>query len=157
MSCCKTNSTVTNHCQKMLCPNCEQACALVSLKTCLHQVLHPENQQLTDENYAFCSNIHCHVGYFSESHMIPKEKLRAFQKPYQPMLCYCFDISEQQFRKELEEERDGEIGDSPASKSLAFITAQTKEKRCACEIRNPSGRCCLAQFKQVRLEHAKNK
>jgi len=130
---------------------------LVSLKTCLHQVLHPENQQLTDETYAFCPNLQCKVGYFSKSHMIPKEKLRAFQKPYEAMLCYCFDISEQQLRMELEEERDEKNGDSPTSRSQAFVTTQTKAKRCASEIRNPSGQCCLAQFKQVRLEHAKSK
>jgi len=35
----------------------------------------------------------------------------------------------------------------------AFVIQQTKEGLCACESRNPSGRCCLADFRRLEQEH----
>jgi hypothetical protein len=53
-------------------------------------------------------------------------------------LCYCFDVTESTVLEELE--RTGK------SQSKAFVMEQVKQKQCACEIRNPSGKCCLKDF-----------
>ena len=73
--------------------------------------------------------------------MIPKISLRAFQSNQDVMLCHCFDVSESDYRTALQH------GSSEAIK--AFVVQQTKDKLCACESRNPAGRCCLASFKQM--------
>ncbi len=112
----------------------------------LHQVQSPDNQHIPEDDYAFCANMDCHLGYFSASHVFPKDKLRAFQPNQTAMLCYCFDISQSDYSKALQS------NESEAMK--AFVVQQTKDQLCACESRNPSGRCCLVDFKRMEDEYA---
>jgi len=111
----------------------------------LHQVQFPDNQSISENGYAFCSNRDCTTGYFSVSDMIPKASLRVFRYDQEAMLCHCFDISESVYRIAL--------GDGTAEAMKAFVVQQTKDGLCACESRNPSGRCCLASFKQMEKAH----
>ncbi len=111
----------------------------------LHQIQFPQNQHLSEGGYAFCANRECHTGYFSTADMIPKTVLRAFQPGRESMLCHCFDISDSAYRTALAD------GSAPAIK--AFVVQQTKAALCACESRNPLGRCCLAAFRQMEKEH----
>ncbi|MDQ6988677.1 MAG: hypothetical protein Q9M19_02250 [Mariprofundaceae bacterium] len=138
MSCCSANISkkVRSHC-----PKCDEPCLNMSSHTLLHQVQFPDNQKITQDDYAFCPNHLCHVGYFSPSHMIPKQKLRAFKESQKAMLCYCFDISEHLYQSALESGTFKPIKE--------FVIQQTKLASCACETRNPSGRCCLAHFKDM--------
>ena len=126
---------------RVVCPACDQQCFSVSRQTMLHQIQFPDNQSMPKGDYAFCANRDCHTGYFSASDMIPKTSLRAFQSNQNAMLCHCFDVSESAYRAALQ------AGASEAIK--AFVVQQTKEKLCACESRNPAGRCCLVSFKQM--------
>jgi len=128
------------------CPACGQSALPVSLQTMLHQLQTPLNQQISDGDYVFCANSTCDAGYFSASDTILKTKLRAFHAGQQTMLCHCFDISEAVYRSALT--------DGTAEAIKAFVVQQTKAKLCACESRNPSGRCCLASFKQMEKAHA---
>jgi len=107
----------------------------------LHQIQFPDNQSIPEGDYALCVNRDCATGYFSASTIIPKSTLRAFQAGDEAMLCYCFDISESTYRSAL--------GDGTAEAMKAFVVQQTKEGLCACESRNPSGRCCLASFRKM--------
>jgi len=111
----------------------------------LHQVQFPDNQDIAEGDYACCANPDCNTGYFSTSSTIPKSRFRAFQPGQLAMLCHCFDISKPVYRRALAE------GTAEAIK--AFVVQQTKEKLCACESRNPSGRCCLADFKRMEKAH----
>jgi len=111
----------------------------------LHQVQFPDNRSLAVDDYSFCPNRNCTTGYFSPSTAIPKSKLRAFQSEQGAVLCYCFDISEAVYRTALD--------DGTAAIIKAFVVQQTKAGLCACESRNPSGRCCLAAFRQLEKEH----
>jgi len=60
------------------------------------------------------------------------------------MLCHCFDIAESTYRNAL--------ADGTAEATKAFVVQQTKDGLCACESRNPSGRCCLASFRPMEKE-----
>ena len=140
MTCCAHRSQV-NH----TCLECGSSCQSVSLRTMLHQVQFPDNQTIGEGDYAFCANRDCHIAYFSDEYRIPKASLRAYQSHQPAMLCYCFDISESNYRKAL---RDGS-----AKAMKSFVVQQTREKLCACEVRNPSGRCCLAEFKKMENIH----
>jgi len=136
-ACCHTTIEKT----QLLCPECNQSCLPVSRQTMLHQVQFPENQRIPENNYAFCANRNCTAGYVSISAIIPKSQLRAFQSDRKSMLCHCFDISESAYRTAL--------ADSSAAAIKAFIVQQTKDGLCACESRNPAGRCCLADFRKM--------
>lgn len=57
------------------------------------------------------------------------------------MLCYCFDVSVSHYQSALE------AGISKPIKT--FVVEQTKSGFCACKTSNPSGRCCLADFKRL--------
>ncbi len=138
---CSCNTTKPG---RVPCPGCHRQGRPVTMQTVLHQVRYPHNQQLATDHYAFCANADCDIGYFSPSATISKAQLRAFQPARQPMLCYCFDISRASYRRAL--------SDGTAEKIKAFVMEQTKQGLCACTIRHPSGRCCLADFRSI--EHA---
>jgi len=133
------------------CPACGQNGHAVTTQTLLHQVQFPDNQQLSDGNFAFCANRACAVGYFTADTTIPKSRLRAFQPGERPMLCHCVDISVAQYRTALQSDDANAIkpNDIKPNDIKQFVIAQTKQKRCACESRNPSGRCCRADFKKL--------
>ena len=48
------------------------------------------------------------------------------------MLCYCYEITWQDYY------------DNPSLKD--YVIEQTRQGNCECEIKNPSGRCCLRDF-----------
>jgi len=111
----------------------------------LQQVQFPDNQNLAAGDYGFCANIDCKAGYFSSSACIPKSKLRAFKSNQDVMLCHCFDISESTYQAAL--------SNATAEAIKSFVVQQTKAGLCACESRNPSGRCCLADFRRMEKAH----
>lgn len=111
------------------------------MKTVFHQVKFPEVLNIETGNYFHCAKKKCSVGYFSqEGLVISKHQLRAFDE-LSNKLCYCFDINAEQYRQSLK--------DNTASEIKNFVIQKTKSGDCACEIRNPSGQCCLAGFKRL--------
>jgi len=115
------------------------------MKTLWHQVLFPYNRDLVEDHFDFCADRDCTTGYFSSSIRIPKSQMRVFQPGRQAMLCHCFDIAEAVYRAAM--------ADGKAAAIKAFVIQQTKAGLCACEARNPSGRCCLAAFRQIEKAH----
>jgi len=85
----------------------------------------------------FCRDPDCEVVYFGEDNsVILKTELRTEvgikDKSEQAMICYCFGVTHAAASR------------SPHIK--AFVIEQTRNQLCACEIRNPSGKCCLKDF-----------
>jgi len=99
--------------------------------------------RLTQAEYRFCSHAGCKVVYFaadgrrfstSDVRVPVWQKLPFGDRP----VCYCFGESEASIRVELEA-----TGRSLAVERIReHITAQ----RCACELRNPRGACCLGDM-----------
>jgi hypothetical protein len=52
-------------------------------------------------------------------------------------ICYCFGFT----RKDIEDE----IAETGCSAVADRISAEVKAGRCACEVKNPSGKCCLGE------------
>jgi hypothetical protein len=79
------------------------------------------------------------VVYFGEDETFRREDaaVAVFQK--EPAgsrtLCYCFAVSEEDVRREI-----AETGRSTAGRRIAD---HVQAGRCACEIKNPQGSCCL--------------
>ncbi|MGZ5054731.1 MAG: putative iron-sulfur cluster-binding metallochaperone [Methylobacter sp.] len=139
--CCQNTSAKI----KQICPECGSTCKSVGMPTLYHQVRFPENQSLITDNYYFCSAKICLVGYFSSvNNIIPKQHLRSYQAIQNDALCYCFDIDANQYLSALK---------AHCAKHIKyFVIQRINAGECACEIRNPSGQCCLANFKRLENE-----
>lgn len=125
-----------------ICSQCGKSCKNISMKTILHHVKFPDILDIETDSYYFCADKSCSVGYFSEEgKIISKKQLRVFTEPKHNKLCYCFDINIEQYIEALK--------DKTAITIKEFVIQKTKSGDCACEIRNPSGLCCLSYFKQL--------
>ena len=137
--CCPTHTSTKT---KETCPECGSTCKSVVMPTLYHQVRFPENQAIIADNYYFCPAKTCPIAYFSNTgHTVPKQHLRSYQAIQNDALCYCFDIDTGQYLSALKDHRAEQI--------KAFVMQRTQAGDCACEIRNPSGQCCLANFKRL--------
>ncbi|GAW86111.1 conserved hypothetical protein [Bathymodiolus platifrons methanotrophic gill symbiont] len=126
----------------LVCPQCGISCKNISMKTIFHQVRFPEILDIETGSYYYCADKSCSVGYFSqEEKVIFKNQLKIFTELKNNKLCYCFDINTEQYVDSLK--------DGTAETIKNFVIQKTKVGDCACEIRNPSGQCCLANFKQL--------
>ncbi|MPY89493.1 MAG: (2Fe-2S)-binding protein [Luteitalea sp.] len=91
-------------------------------------------------DHRFCPDPRCHVVYFgADGTTYARNDLRVPVWQKEPfgdrMVCYCFGESERGIRTELEA--------SGHSAAVARIREHIAAGRCACELRNPQGRCCL--------------
>jgi hypothetical protein len=96
--------------------------------------------RLAPGDYRFCPDPSCEVVYFSAGgapFMTADVRVPVWQKMPagdRPM-CYCFGESEASIRAEIET-----VG---ASTAVERIRQHIDAERCACEVRNPRGACCL--------------
>jgi Zinc binding domain len=97
-------------------------------------------RRLTPDEYRFCADAECDVVYFNSQGMqfatqdvrVPVwQKLPFGTRP----VCYCFGESEASIR--------AEFASSGQSSAVERIREHIAAGRCACEIRNPRGACCL--------------
>lgn len=135
--CCASD---TGHPSVAICPVNGKHYSQVSQRTVLHQIRQSWQQNLTAQSYYFCDDPDCNVVYFgNDQQMILRDDMRevvgqkstASDKP----ICYCFDI------------RLTDIQTPATARRLKnFVTEHTRNAVCDCEIRNPSGKCCLRDF-----------
>ena len=133
-----TNNNKTTAPRKAACPINGLSYSGVKVKTILHQVKKPWQLSLPDQNYYFCDDPDCDVVYFGEdkSTLVRNDlRISVGQKSQgqKKTICYCFDV---QF-SDLDVDK---------VRARAFIVEQTKNGSCDCELRNPSGKCCLKNF-----------
>lgn len=100
---------------------------------------------LAAAGHRFCATASCPIVYFADGEAFSTDDVAVpvFQKEVvgQRTVCYCFQISEADLRREIEA-----TGESTASQR---VTAHVKAGRCACEIKNPQGTCCLGNIGAV--------
>lgn len=126
------------------CPQCDQKGKRVPINT-VKSLLKPRSlRNIADEPYFFCKTSDCEAVYFSSRSQFSTSDVRVavFQKETAQdcLVCYCFGFS----RAEIQ--ADAQTGQASIATQ---ITAWTKAKKCACEIRNPQGSCCLGNVRQV--------
>src|SRR6266436_4694265 len=136
-TCCQVDGTAA----RAGCPSCGQAGRPVSRATvgALARV-EVEAPHLAAKHYRFCETPSCLVVYFApEGVRIKRDEVRVavHQKDTGPdvPLCYCFGYT-----------RAGLVGEGEAA--LAFASAELKARRCACDVKNASGRCCLGDLRR---------
>ena len=140
--CCSSNSSNLNKASnKHICPSNNQAYSKVATKTIWHHLKEPWKVNalvLDKQSYFFCDDPDCDTVYFAEDNTeIKKSEIRiniGIKEPTNSsaLVCYCFGVTMQEATKNTE------IRD--------FVVQKTKEQVCACDTRNPSGRCCLKDF-----------
>ena len=123
--------------RKFSCPENHEDYVVVSKKTMIHHIKSPWKKILTEEQYYFCDDPECEVVYFGlKGSVIKKSELRTKvgikEKDDTALICYCFGVSKSAAKENAE--------------IKTYIKKNTKESLCACDIRNPSGRCCLKDF-----------
>ena len=97
-------------------------------------------------NYSFCPARDCSIVYFEdkgEHFSVDDLRIRVGLKVNDdPIpLCYCFGFDENDIRDEI---------DRTGSTSIAEkVSRLIREGLCACEVRNPSGVCCLGELNKT--------
>lgn len=128
------------------CPVCGNTGRSVEHKTVLHHIRHDLLDRVRNEAYRFCPDPACSLVYYGDGGVRfttddLRELVTAKTSGDSRPLCYCFGFNEGDARKEIA--RTGH------STIPAQISRLIKEGMCVCEVRNPSGACCLGQVNQT--------
>jgi hypothetical protein len=98
-----------------------------------------------DGSFFVCRSSSCSVVYFgSDGTVLTTDQVRmvpSFKNGGSDLICYCFEHTEAVLIEEVER--------SGRSTALESIESQLKAGNCACEIRNPDGRCCLKRARAL--------
>ncbi|GAB6034836.1 putative iron-sulfur cluster-binding metallochaperone [Galenea microaerophila] len=141
MSCCSSNGCTRSQTapSKLTCPLNGKAYRTVPKQTLLHHLKAPWRltPELLDEPFAFCENPECEVIYFNaKGQIFTQQDIRTpvghKSIADDALICYCFGVDRKTARSQPEVKE--------------YVVQQTKSHLCACESRNPSGRCCLKDF-----------
>ena len=127
------------------CPGCGRAGREVGRITPMALLRPRALARLEPGPYRFCAVGDCPIVYFGTGEPFRCEDLLVpvFQKEREGFrtVCYCFDLSEDQVVREVEGSR--------TSASAERIRRLVQAERCACEVRNPQGTCCLGNVSAV--------
>ncbi len=127
------------------CPDCGHAGRKVGRITLL-ALLRPEAlERRSAAEHRFCPTASCDVVYFGAREVFRRDDVLVpvFQKEQEGerTVCYCFAVRETEIRREVEA--------AGRSASAARVKALVQAERCACEVRNPQGSCCLGNVAAV--------
>lgn len=144
LNCCESNEddpcSNKKPIKRMRCPVCATPGDPVAIRTLYHQVASEHILRIERRGYWFCNSPQCGVVYFGEKgepfriqevREIVTAKLSGDTFP----VCYCFGFNSDYIR------RMSRKSDLPAVSQI--IRDLISNGMCECEIRNPSGKCCL--------------
>ena len=127
------------------CPECGKAGRKIERITVKGMLRPMALARLSAPDHRFCPTPQCTVVYFGRDETFGREDILVgvFQKerPGDRMVCYCFRESEGDIRREIQL-----TGRSSAADRITELVAAG---RCACEVRNPQGSCCLGNIALV--------
>ena len=148
--CCSVNAKASTAPAVMACPvngARSKQVDVLTVKSLIRQL--PLGMPNTE--YYFCEAADCEVVYFPFDRQAP-----IFRRPdllvrvgaketADPIpVCYCFGFTRQDIRDEI-----CETGKSTVAERIA---TEVKAGNCACEVKNPSGKCCLGNVTRVSQE-----
>jgi hypothetical protein len=103
---------------------------------------------MPNTEYYFCEAADCDVVYFPFNSQAPLFRradllVRVGSKETEDPIpvCYCFGFTREDIQKEITE-----TGNSTVA---SRISAEVKAGNCACEVKNPSGKCCLGDVTRI--------
>lgn len=128
------------------CPRCGAVGRVVGDAT-IEAILRPGlSTSLLGVERRFCRTPTCDVLYYGlDGRFVEKSAATVrvgLKESVDPVpLCYCFGISRADVRKEVAETGDCTIP--------SRITSEVRAGQCACEVKNPSGACCLGDVNKA--------
>lgn len=136
-NCCAGNSSES---RSGRCPQSGSAGVAVDRQTVKALLTEHALARLESTDYRFCADARCDIVYFSGtgSHFGTADlRVPVWQKlpSGHGLVCYCFGESEAAIGAEIEL--------SGRSLAVQRIRDHITAGRCACEVRNPRGTCCL--------------
>lgn len=103
---------------------------------------------MPDSQYYFCDSPDCEVVYFPLDAQGPVFRCGDLLVPVGvkqtagPIpICYCFGFTRQDIEDEIAKTGRSTVADR--------IAAEVRAGHCACEVKNPSGKCCLGNVTRV--------
>ena len=125
------------------CSGCQSEGQPVELRTIKALLTEVALRRFEPGAYRFCPDADCTTVYFDGAgHRFAKNDLRVpvwWKEPEgSRMMCYCFGENETDIRAEIEQ--------TGVSQAAQRVRDHIAAKRCACEVRNPNGRCCLGDL-----------
>jgi len=140
VNCCVDDSGAQRPPKKARCPRNGQRYASVGLQTVTHHVRKPWAHRIAEQAYYFCDDPDCEVVYFAADESFftradVRDSVAQKSRADERKICYCFDIATSDLQSA-----------EALTRLKAFVIEQTRQSLCSCEIKNPSGRCCLGDF-----------
>ena len=103
---------------------------------------------MPDTQYYFCEASDCEVVYFAVDAQAPRFRREDLmvrvgaKETADPIpICYCFGFTRQDICDEIRSTGQSTVAER--------ITAEVEAGHCACEVKNPSGKCCLGALARV--------
>lgn len=152
VKCCSTIAANPHSCctpqpeGKKECPCCHNKAKGVLEKT-LNALLKNETKDSLKslESFFYCKTSSCDVVYFRDDIFLYQKDLKVtvgIKEGVKPAnLCYCFGWTKEKI--------EDEIKHTGKTKALNDIKEKMKNIGCLCEIKNPSGSCCLGDVKKA--------
>jgi Zinc binding domain len=134
-----------------LCPSCGKKGKSVRVLT-VKSMVRDHTRVLASVSYSFCRTADCEMVYFSDQAVFTKSDLKVrvgIKETAGPIpLCYCFDYSCEDICRDIEATGETSV--------LEEIKTEVQGGFCACEVKNPSGTCCLGDITHA-IQEAKKR
>jgi len=146
--CCAANQEVAV--TAVACPGCGAVGHDVGRETVgAMATLEVPARSLCRARYRYCSTPGCPIVYYGDDGIVLQQSnvrvpVNAKDAGPDVPLCYCFGHT----RRSIADE----IAATGKSTAFAAITREIKAGQCACEVKNPSGRCCLGDVRAYEKE-----
>jgi len=137
-NCCEPSAACVD--ARTACPSCARGAVRVDVQTVKALLTESAMQRVGSGPYQFCANPSCATVYFagaSQVFTVADVRVPVWQKlPFgSRTICYCFGENEADIRAEIEQ--------TGRSEAVRRVREHIAAGRCACELRNPRGNCCL--------------
>ncbi len=125
----------------MSCPECRSGSKQVDTLT-VKSLVRQLPLGMVPAQYYFCEAPACDVVYFSSNPQAPTFHRAdllvrvGLKEKHDPVpVCYCFGVARRDIADEIQRTGKSTIAER--------IQAEVRAGNCACEVKNPSGKCCL--------------
>jgi hypothetical protein len=145
--CCAVNAKTGTAPAVMACPVSGARSKQVDMLT-VRSLIRQLPLGMPNTEYYFCEAADCDVVYFPFNSQAPLFRradllVRVGSKETQEPIpvCYCFGFTRKDIQKEITETGDSTVANR--------VSAEVKAGTCACEVKNPSGKCCLGDVTRI--------
>ncbi len=148
--CCSVNAKIGAAPAVMACPVNGARSKQVDMLT-VKSLVRQLPLRMPDTQYYFCDASDCEVVYFTFDAEAPRFRREDLvvrvgaKETADPIpICYCFGFTRQDIWDEI-----WRTGKSTVAERIA---AEVEGGRCACEVKNPTGKCCLGDVTRAAKE-----